>query len=308
MKVLVTGGAGYKGGPLTRVLLDAGHEVTVFDNFLYGYDGILPLLRHDKLRVVKGDIRNPDRPYLAGQDAVFHLAGVSGLPACEANPSSAQSINVDATREISRELSKDQLLIYASTTSLYGASGADGAVSSEESAVSPVSHYGITKLRAEELVMERERSISLRWPTIFGISPRMRAGLLIHDFVQRAVQEGTVVLFAGDSRRTFLHVEDCAAGYRFALDHAEVMQGQIFNVGDQTLNLSKREIAEKIAQLVPLEIVDSTRGDRDVRHFDVTFEKIRKLGYATRQTIDDGLTELVKLYEFYDPASPVRPI
>ena len=168
------------------------------------------------------------------------------------------SINVTATREICRALSKEQLLVYASTTSLYGAGGG---VSSEETEVCPVSHYGVAKLQAEQVFLSHEQSISLRWPTIFGVSPRMRTGLLIHDFVQKAVQEGTVVLFAGDSRRTFLHVEDSAAGYVFALEHAAEMAGQIFNVNAETLNASKRQIAE-----------------------------------------------LVKLYSFYDPASPVRPI
>lgn len=305
MKVLVTGGAGYKGSALTAALLQAGHEVTIVDNFLYGYEAILPFVPNDRLRVVKDDIRNDDRSYLKDQDVVFHLAGMSGMPACAANPSSAESINVEATRGLCRALSKDQVLIYASTTSLYGASGS---VSTEETPVSPVSHYGQTKLRAEELVMERERSIALRWATIFGIGPRMREGLLIHDFVERAIHEGTIVLFAGDSRRTFLHLDDCSDGYLFAVARIDAMAGKIYNMGGEALNLSKREIATKIKNVVPVEIVDSSRGDRDARHFDVSFEKARALGYEPKRTIEQGIDELVKLYRFYDPRSPLRPI
>ena len=60
--------------------------------------------------------------------------------------------------------------------------------------------------------MERENAISLRWATVFGVSPRMRAGLLVNDFVSRAVQERTLVIYSGRSKRTFRHVGDSVKG------------------------------------------------------------------------------------------------
>lgn len=124
MHVLVTGGAGYVGNLLTAALLERGHEVTIIDNFLYGHEPILHLVNRRNLTIIKGDIRNENASYLKHQDVVFHLAAISGYPACEANPHSAQRINVEATQRIAEALAPDQLLVYASTTSLYGGAAA----------------------------------------------------------------------------------------------------------------------------------------------------------------------------------------
>jgi nucleoside-diphosphate-sugar epimerase len=305
MKILVTGGAGYVGNLLAKALLEAGHKVTIVDNFMYGYESVLHSVAHPNLEIIKTDIRNENLSYLKDKDAIYHLAAISGYPACEANPNSAKLINVDATARIVDHLSKDQLLIYASTTSLYGASGS---VSDEETEVTPASLYGITKYEAEQLVMQHENSISLRWATVFGVSPRMRAGLLVHDFVEKAVHEGTLVLYSGHSKRTFMHLKDSVNGYLFALNNADQMRGQVYNAGHEELNFSKREIAEKIKEHLPFEIVDSSFGDKDVRHFFVSFAKIRALGYSCEHTLDEGIKELIKLYRFYDPNSFIRPI
>ena len=123
MKILVTGGAGYKGVVLTQQLLDLGHQVTILDNFMYGFDAVLHLVEYPSLEIVQEDIRNLGPALVKGYDAIFHLAGISGYPACEANPHSAKLINVDGSRRLGELLCKDQILIYASTTSFYGKSG-----------------------------------------------------------------------------------------------------------------------------------------------------------------------------------------
>ena len=88
MNILVTGGAGYKGIKLTTKLLSEGFDVTILDNFMYGYEPILHLVENRKLTILKQDIRNPISD-LRKYDAIFHLAGISGFPACAANPNSA---------------------------------------------------------------------------------------------------------------------------------------------------------------------------------------------------------------------------
>lgn len=305
MKILITGGVGYCGVMLASSLLDEGHEVTVVDNFLYGYDSILHLVAHPNLHVVKTDIRNSDLAYLAEPDVVYHLAAISGFPACAANPNSAYLINVEATRRIAENLSPDQLLIYASTTSFYGSTGSVG---TEDCEVSPVSVYGITKYQAEEIVMARDNSISLRWATVFGASPRMRAGLLVNDFVERAVSERVIVLYDADSKRSFMHVSDLVRGYLFALEHQGEMRGGIYNMGSDRLNYSKLEIAEKIQRMHPCEIVMAKIGDTDIRHFVISYEKARALGFDCLTSLEDGIAELVKLFQFYTPNSFIRPI
>lgn len=305
MKVLITGGAGYVGTPLAKALLEQGHEVTILDNFMFGYDSVLYLVGHPKLHVIKQDIRNQDTAYLKEPEAIFHLAAISGYPACEANPNSAQLINVEATRRIVKSLSKHQILLYASTTSLYGAVGA---TSTEDTPVTPASLYGTTKREAEQICLEHTRAISLRWATVFGVSPRMRAGLLMNDFVEKAVHEGALVLFKADSKRTFMHVNDSVKGYVFALNHADSMAGQIFNMGSERLNLSKRDIANAIRKYVKFEIVEAATPDKDVRDFYVSFAKAKAMGFDCDVDLDTGIRELVKLYRFYDPNSFIRPI
>jgi nucleoside-diphosphate-sugar epimerase len=203
-----------------------------------------------------------------------------------------------ATQRLLAHLSRDQKIIYASTTSLYGNCGT---FCDETSPVKPVSLYGITKHEAERMVMEHENAISLRFATIFGVSPRMRMDLLPHDFTYRAMSERCLVLFEYHARRTFLHIQDAIVGYLLALDNFEIMKSNIFNVGENTLNFSKLEIADTIKKYVHFEIIIANIEDPDARNFETDFGKIKRLGYSVSLNLDDGIKELVKLYGFYIP-------
>ena len=305
MKVLVTGGAGYKGVILVKKLLERGYQVTLLDNFMYGYDSVLHLVTEPNLRIVRLDIRNLDEKLLAEFDVIYHLAAISGMPACAANPHSAEVINVEATRKLVSCLHNDQLLIYASTTSIYGASDIE---CDESVPVEPPSLYAKTKYEAEQIVMDRQNSIALRFATVFGTSPRMRADLLVNDFTYKAINDRSLVLFASHSKRTFIHILDAIDAYLFALDHADSMRGGIFNVGKEKLNVSKLDIANAIRNHVEFEIIDSSLSDLDVRDFLVSFKRIRDLGFNTRFSLDDGIRELLKLYSFYTVYSPFNII
>lgn len=305
MKIAVTGGAGYCGVPLCEALLAAGHHVTLVDNLMYGAEPILHLVAHPRLDVIQRDIRSPDRSYLARQDAVFHLAAISGYPECEANAHAVTQINLDASSGIADALAPSQLLVFPSTTSFYGASGA---VCTEESTPSPLGLYGSSKLAAEGRVMQRAASIALRWPTVFGVSPRMRSGLLINDLTSRAVREGVIVLYDPDSRRSFLHVADIVRGYMFALEEADRMVGCIFNMGSASLNFTKREAALSIQARQSCEVHYATTSGSDLRNFTVSFDKARALGFEAEYSLDQGIADLVKLYRFYASHQFIRPI
>lgn len=296
LNVMVTGGAGYKGILLVERLLQRGHTVTLLDNFLGGFAPILHLVAAPNLRVVSLDIRNLTANVVKNQDVVYHLAGISGMPACAANPNAAEAINVQGTAKLLSVLHKDQLLIYASTTSIYGATDAE---CDEDVRVHPPSIYAMTKYEAERMTQQRENSISLRFATVFGISPRMRNDLLVNDFTYKAVVDRAVVIFAGRSKRTFIHIDDAIAAYLFALDYSGVMRGRVYNVGHETLNFSKNDIAAAIRKRVSFEIISSSLPDLDVRDFLVSFRRIRDLGYMPKRTLDNGIADLLKLYAFY---------
>jgi nucleoside-diphosphate-sugar epimerase len=300
MKILVTGGAGYCGIPLCELLLNEGHEVTIFDNFLFGCQSVLHLVNHPRLHVVRGDIRAERITCLADKDVVFHLAGISGYPACEANPAGARLINIDGTANIVRKLSKEQLFINASTTSFYGKG-----ISSETDPIKPINLYGESKKAAEDICMQRENSISLRWATVFGPSARMRDDLMVNDFVRRAMRERTLVLYDPDSTRTFIHISDLAKGYLFAMNNAAHMRGGVYNMGTSGLNFTKRKIANLVSSVVQCEIIIAQTGDKDVRDFLVQFDKVEALGFECESTMLKGINQLVKLYQFYDSQGTV---
>jgi nucleoside-diphosphate-sugar epimerase len=305
MNILVTGGAGYKGVLMVKALLDEGYRVTLLDNFMYGYDSVLHLVSQNALTIVREDIRNITKKTVKGFDAVVHLAGISGYPACEANPHSAKLINVDASRTLGKVLSRSQRLIYASTTSFYGASGE---VCDEDTPVDPVSLYGVTKYQAEQILLERDNTVSLRFATLFGVSPKMRVDLLVNDFAYKAVNDRCVVLFESRTKRTFLHVKDAIRAYVFTLKRFGKMKGRIFNVGDNRMNLSKMDIAQSVQKHTHCKIIDSDMKDFDTRNFVISFDRLHRMGFKPTFTLDEGVRELVKLYRFYKPFSTYRTI
>ena len=305
MKILITGGAGYFGVLLAKALLERQHDVTILDNFMYGYEPVMHLLAYDRLEIVKQDIRNDLGSQTSKFDAIYHLAAISGYPACEANPNSAELINVVATRNLVQGLSHDQTLIYASTTSFYGKTGA---LMDENAPIESVSLYGRTKYRAEQIVMERQNSVALRFATIFGVSPKMRIDLLVNDFTYKAVNDRCIVLFEGGTKRTFLHIRDAIRAYLLALDRIDTMRANVYNVGTDRMNYTKLEIAEAIRAHTGCTIIDSEIKDLDLRNFRVSFDKIAAVGYEPRYTLEYGIKELLKLYAFYKPLLPYKTI
>ena len=225
------------------------------------------------------------------------MAGISGMPACAANPSSAESINVTATKTMVNYMSKSQILINASTSSSYG--NFNGKMAYEDSDIIPVSIYGKTKYEAEKIVQDKENAVSLRFATVFGVSPKMRNDLMVNDFTYKSIVERNIVVFCGHSKRTFVHIDDVIDSYIFVLDNFQIAKNSIYNVGDVSLNFSKIDIANSIKKYVDFELIDSTLPDLDSRDFQVSFEKINRLGFKTKLTLDDGIRDLKTLYNFY---------
>lgn len=302
--ILITGGAGYKGIILTKKLLDKGYEVTIIDNFMYGYEPILHLSMHPNLNIIKGDVRNGIKD-IHKYDVIFHLAGISGFPACASNPHSAQLINVEATKMLAEDMSPSQMLINASTTSLYGKAGEP---CDENTEVNPANTYSRTKLEAEKILMDKPNTISLRFATVFGFSPKMRMDLMINDFTYKAVTEGVLVLFDSFAKRTFMHVEDVADCYIFTMNNYDSMKGEVFNAGGNHLNYSKAEIANTIKEKIDYNIINSEIKDKDLRHFIVEFDKIEKAGFIPKISIEQGIDEIIQLAGFYEYYSHYKTI
>jgi nucleoside-diphosphate-sugar epimerase len=293
-KILVTGGAGYVGMLLLDQLLGKGYQVRVLDNLLHGQTCHLPLFANKNFEFIKGDIRSKKtvKDALKGIDWIIHLAAIVGFPACRANPKLAREVNVKGTLNINDLRGKNQPLIYASTGSVYGA--IEG-ICTEKTPLNPTSLYGETKAIAEKEVLKKKNAVALRFATGFGNSVAPRFDLLVNDFVFQAVRNKQLIVFDKDFKRTFIHVRDIARSYVFTIENFNKMKNEAFNVGSEKMNFSKEDIALKIKEKVPYQLFFSGTGkDEDCRDYEVSYQKIRNVGFETQISMDDGIGELIR--------------
>jgi nucleoside-diphosphate-sugar epimerase len=298
-RVLVTGAAGYLGSILCEHLLAEGHHVTAIDNLLYNYTSLLHFCHQRQFKFVRGDARDERliRERLKDADVLIPLAALVGASACDRDPWSAESVNLEAIRMIDRLRSPNQLIIYPNTNSGYGTQSGDN-VCTEDTPLEPITLYGRTKVQAERHLLERPNVITLRLATVFGASPRMRLDLLVNHFVYAAVTDGYIVIFEKDFKRNYVHIRDVADAFLHCIRNAEKMTGKPYNLGLDNANLSKEELALKVKDRVPNFFVHFAElgSDPDKRNYIVSNQRLREAGFEAKRSIDDGIDELLKAY------------
>lgn len=294
-KILVTGGAGYIGSILVPDLLLEGHQVTVVDNFMYRQNSLAGSFIDPNFSVKVGDIRDKDlmKSLISIHDVVIPLAAIVGAPACNRDATAAESTNLNAAKTLIDLTSKSQLIIMPTTNSSYGTTKS-GEVSTEESALNPISTYAKHKVEVEEYLLEKSNCISFRLATVFGMSPRMRLDLLVNDMCYRALNDRAVMLFEPDFVRNYVHVRDVSRVLRWAIS-AESQIGQVFNFGLSEANLSKRSLCEEIKKFVPeFTFLEANFGsDPDQRNYIVSNKKIEDAGFVFEYGLSRGLREVI---------------
>ena len=236
--------------------LKKGHEVTVVDTLNYGSTSLLRYIGDDNFTFSKLDVRRTDllKPYLGKADVIIPLACLVGFPLCEKNPTDAVQINYEANKWIAENKSKDQILIYPCTNSGYGVS-ADGGVCDENSPMNPISLYGITKVDAEKKYRQTDGCCTLRLATVFGASSRPRTDLLVNNFVLKALKERVLVLYECEFMRNYIHIWDICNVYNFIIDNWSQCNNETFNIGNDNINMNKLQLAQKIQEHLPVEII-----------------------------------------------------
>jgi nucleoside-diphosphate-sugar epimerase len=300
-RILVTGGLGYLGSILCEHLLDAGFAVLALDNLMYGTgeQGLYHLCANPRFDFVKGDVREEEvmRSALRGADVIIHLAAIVGASACDRDLALARSVNRDSVRLLNRLRSPGQLVIFPNTNSGYGTTSGQ-TYCTEESPLEPISLYGKTKVEAERIVLDSPNAVALRLATVFGVSPRMRLDLLVNHFVHAAVKEGYLVMFEKDFKRNFVHVRDVADCMLHVIAHADRMIGKPYNLGLDSANISKEELALKVKRYVPSFYIHCAPigQDPDKRNYIVSNQRLRDAGFAATRSLDEGIQELIKAY------------
>ncbi len=309
MRILVTGGAGYVGSTLVPALLEQGHRVRVLDNLRFGGQGLLPCCQSTRLELHRGDVCDPAavKKAVDGVDAIVHLAAIVGYPACKKEPQLAQAINVEGTRNLLAARKKDARFLYASTGSIYGT--VPDYVCNEDTPRAPITLYGETKAQAEQMTLEAGNGVAYRFATAFGVSNRMRLDLMPNDFTYQAVKNRNLIVYEGGFKRTFVHVRDMARSFIFALERWDDVKDDVYNVGHETMNFTKEDVARKILEHTDYYLHFAEVGsDADQRNYEVSYEKIRAKGFETTVDLDRGIAELVKaaqLISFQNPFANV---
>ena len=304
MKVLVTGHSGYIGTVLVPMLIEAGHEVTGLDTEFFAgcnfNDNIaeVPAMTKDLRDVTVEDVK--------GFDAVIHLAALSNDPLSDLNPECTYEINHKASVRLARMAKSAGVprFLFSSSCSLYGLS-ADADHLAENASFNPVTPYGESKVLVERdvssLADDTFSPTYLRNSTAYGVSPRLRADLVVNNLVGFAHTTGEVLIASdGTPWRPLVHVEDISRAFLAILQAPkEAVHNQAFNVGRTQENYQIRDIAAMVENMVPGSRVKYAEGGGpDLRCYRVNCDKIARTvpGFRPKWTVRRGIEQLYKAY------------
>jgi len=316
-RVLVTGGAGYIGSVLVRLLLSRGYKVRVLDNLMFGGDSLVELLNSENFEFIKGDIRNKEDVKKAMKDIDFvaHLAAIVGDPACAKEPQLAKETNLEGSKLLYNIASENEVkkFIFASTCSNYGKMKDSDNYVDETSELRPVSLYAETKVEFERFLLSQDKNnftkpTCLRFSTVYGLSPRVRFDLTVNEFTKELVLGRELVIFGEQFWRPYCHVVDLARSVISVIESDNRTDFNVYNVGDTSENYQKQMIVEEILKQITNAKVKYVKKDEDPRDYKVSFEKIKKeLNFKITKRVPDGIRQIIQAIKFGLISNPDNP-
>lgn len=304
-RVLVTGGAGYIGSVLVRLLLKKGYYVRVLDNLSFGGEPLLDLLNDESFDFVKGDIRNISdvRKAMDGIDYIGHLASIVGDPACAVDPELTRAVNIEGTTNVYNVANEYGVkkFVFASTCSNYGKMKDPDSFVNEDSELAPVSLYAETKVSMEKFLLGQPRDNAtkptcLRFSTVYGLSLRPRFDLTVNEFTKELALGRELVIFGEQFWRPYCHVVDLARSVIAVFESPDdKVAFDVFNVGNTDENYQKQMIVNEIKKKIPDAKVKYVSKNEDPRDYRVSFDKIKtKLGFEVSMKVPEGITQIIK--------------
>ena len=290
MKILLTGGCGYIGTPLTQSLLEKGHEVIVYDTQWFGNH----LQENPRLCVVQGDIRDIEKVPMRGVEVVLHLANIANDPCSDLNSKLNWEVNALATmRLVEKAIAEGaRQFVFASSGSVYGVK--EEPEVTEELSLVPISDYNKTKMVSERILLSYAAQIlvqAVRPATVCGYSPRMRLDVAVNMLTMQALANGKITVLGGNQTRPNIHIRDMVRVYHHFLDQGSKIQG-IYNAGFE--NISILDIANRVKAKVACKI--EVKDSNDPRSYRLCSKKLQATGFEPKYTVADGIDEVITAY------------
>lgn len=309
MKILVTGAAGFIGSHTSERLKSLGHDVIGVDNFTPYYDINLKELNAKSLsdkgiEIIRYDLRSDDliKVLPLDVDYLFHFAAQPGISSTSTFEDYFTN-NIIATKNlIDYALACEQLKLFINigTSSIYGME----ATFPEDFAPKPASYYGVTKLAAEQLVLQKSReellkTCSLRLYSVIG--PRERPEKMYTKLIALGLQDEAFPLFEGSDAhlRSFTYVGDIVDGVVSVIGKEDVVNGEIFNLGTEVEHTTQDgiEAVERVlGKKIKLNVIAKRAGDQ--LRTKANIDKARKiLNYDPKTTLLEGVKAQVDWYK-----------
>ncbi len=307
--ILVTGGAGYVGSGLLKELLSKDFKVTCIDNLMFGGESLLDIWYNKNFSFINCDINNREQLatiFLKNNfDGVIHLAAIVGDPACKLYSDLAIKTNWESSKWLidKSRTSGVSKFIFASTCSNYGKMDDPDAYVDENSKLAPVSLYAELKVKFENYMLNEIKKkndfspTSLRFSTVYGISPRMRFDLTVNEFTKDLSLGKELVVFGEQFWRPYCHVKDFSNAFITVLNSPKKKVAyNVFNVGDTKENYTKQMIVNEIKKVLPNSKIKYVKKIDDPRDYRVNCDKIKnELGFKISMTVPDGIKEIKKI-------------
>ena len=299
MRFGVTGGAGFVGSHLVKLLVNEGHQVTVIDNLHTGKMENLDLIKND-IKFCKIDVQDFDsmERELREIDGVFHQAALTVVQDSFKIPDKYHSVNVDGAENIFKIAQKNNFkVVYASSSSVYGHQ--DVVPILENFDKKPINPYGKTKLDDEVLAEKYAKQgvgiIGLRYFNIFGKGQTLEYAGVITKFLDRLRDKESPIIFGtGSQIRDFIHVEDIAKANLLAMKsdvsftHANIGTGNSISI----LELAKIMIGISGLKLEPI-MKKALEGDIEKSQSDNSLAR-KLFNWKPEKRLEDWLKETIK--------------
>ncbi len=291
MKILVTGGCGYKGSVLIPKLVEAGHEIINVDTQWFGNY----LDEDPNIQNIKADIRDIDKIPLEDVEAIIHLANIANDPAVDLNPNLSWEVNVLAGQQLVAKASRSGLkhFIFASSGSVYGIKEEEKVT--EDLPLVPISTYNKTKMVAERVFLsysDRMQVHCIRPATVCGLSPRMRLDVSVNMFTYQALKNQKITVFGGNQTRPNIHISDMCNIYLHFINNRELPSG-CYNAGFE--NISILDIAKSIQKIIPSEIIITP--SNDPRSYRQNSDKLIQTGFVREFSITNAIQDIAKAFK-----------